>query len=235
MIYYTSAPVPANQVPAEIMGGIKRLHGSYDNYNAKLRQTVNTQEQMKAFESVITEDFMWSLYDTNITLYSSSKAAEIMSGIKTPMAIADVAAAATKVNGVIYIAIDVDPIIDAIEKEGGVTYRLSQLVESIVEHEMVHVLQMERGDLDMVPDGIIWKGRKYDLQWLTEQNEKAAKSSNEFAGIMNQLLLPWELEAYAVSLMDKNLEELYTGDLLKIMQRARKQYLSGVSNRSRPA
>ena len=71
MLYFTSAPVPANQIPTEIMAGIKRVHGSYDEYNRKLRAAVNTDALIEVIERVISEDFLWSIYDVNVTLYSA--------------------------------------------------------------------------------------------------------------------------------------------------------------------
>lgn len=233
MLYFTSAPVPAKHVPAEIMAGIKKLHGSYEEYNRKLRESVNTDYQIDIFERVVSEDFLWSLYDTNVTLYSGQKMAEVLSGVPVPFAPEDFAAMASKVNGVAYIAIDIDPIVDAIAcgKEGAL---LTELVESVVEHELVHVLQMERGDLDYVDDGIMWKGRLYTTEFLQRSIDNAKKSNDPDALLKQQLLLPWEVEAYAVSTMDKDLEELFKGTTLKLMQKARKSYLSSVTNRSRP-
>lgn len=233
MLYFTSAPVPAKHVPAEIMAGIKKLHGSYEEYNRKLRESVNTDYQIDIFERVVSEDFLWSLYDVNITLYSGQSMAEILSGVPVPFAPEDFAAVASKVNGVVYIAIDVDPIVDAISsgKEGVL---LTELVESVVEHELVHVLQMERGDLDFTEDGVVWKGRLYSTEFLQRAMSDAKKSNDPDAFLKQQLLLPWEVEAYAVSTMDKNLEEFFKGTTLKLMQKARKSYLSSVTNKPRP-
>ena len=50
-----------------------------------------------------------------------------------------------------------------------------------IEHEMVHIDQMKRGDLDYTDTHVLWKGKKY-----------ARASMNE--GAKN---LPWEKEAYA--------------------------------------
>jgi hypothetical protein len=50
-----------------------------------------------------------------------------------------------------------------------------------IEHEMVHLDQMKRGDLDYTDTDVFWKGKKYPR---SKMNEGAAN-------------LPWEKEAYA--------------------------------------
>jgi hypothetical protein len=50
-----------------------------------------------------------------------------------------------------------------------------------IEHEMVHLDQMKRGDLDYTDTDVFWKGKKYPR---SKMNEGAAS-------------LPWEKEAYA--------------------------------------
>lgn len=230
MLYFTSAPVPANQIPAEIMAGIKKVHGSYDEYNRKLRAAVNKDDYIEVFESVLSEEFILSLYDINITLYSGSEMAKIMGGLSA-IGPEDVAALATKVNGVCYIAIDVDPIATAVANGKKGDSLLSEIVESVVEHEIVHIMQMERGDLDFTAEGVVWKGRLYSNDFLMKSAEAAKKSNDPMALTKQQLLLPWEVEAYAVSNMDKDLEFLFKGEMLKLMHRARKAYLSSISNR----
>ena len=49
-----------------------------------------------------------------------------------------------------------------------------------IEHEMVHIDQMKRGDLDYTDKDVIWKGKKYSRSKMKE-------------GAKN---LPWEKEAY---------------------------------------
>ncbi len=49
-----------------------------------------------------------------------------------------------------------------------------------IEHEMVHINQMKRGDLDYTDSHVFWKGRKYARAGMKE-------------GAKN---LPWEKEAY---------------------------------------
>jgi hypothetical protein len=50
-----------------------------------------------------------------------------------------------------------------------------------IEHEMVHVNQMKRGDLDYTDTHVIWKGKKHSRAKMQE-------------GAKN---LPWEKEAYS--------------------------------------
>jgi hypothetical protein len=49
-----------------------------------------------------------------------------------------------------------------------------------IEHEMVHIDQMKRGDLDYTDSHVMWKGKKYPRATMDEGSKK----------------LPWELEAY---------------------------------------
>jgi len=55
----------------------------------------------------------------------------------------------------------------------------SQCAE-VIKHEMVHIDQMKRGDLDYDDDFVYWKGKKYSRAKMDEGNAK----------------LPWEDEAY---------------------------------------
>ena len=52
--------------------------------------------------------------------------------------------------------------------------------QKVVDHEMVHIDQMERGDLDYDNNNVYWKGKKYSRASMVE-------------GAKN---LPWEKEAY---------------------------------------
>ena len=49
-----------------------------------------------------------------------------------------------------------------------------------VEHEMIHINQMKRGDLDYDQKNVYWKGKRYPRSKMDE-------------GARN---LPWEVEAY---------------------------------------
>ena len=52
--------------------------------------------------------------------------------------------------------------------------------QKVVDHEMVHIDQMERGDLDYDNNNVYWKGKKYSRASMVE-------------GAKN---LPWKKEAY---------------------------------------
>lgn len=56
----------------------------------------------------------------------------------------------------------------------------STRASKIIDHEKVHLDQMERGDLDYDDDYVYWKGKKYSRADMKE-------------GAKN---LPWEKEAY---------------------------------------
>jgi|TARA_Y100000766_G_C18740486_1_gene523332 hypothetical protein len=67
-------------------------------------------------------------------------------------------------NGTIIINKDLDP----------------NKVKDVIKHEMVHINQMQRGDLDYDDDCVYWKGKCYPRASMKE-------------GAKN---LPWEAEAY---------------------------------------
>ena len=52
--------------------------------------------------------------------------------------------------------------------------------QGVINHEMVHINQMKRGDLDYDDNNVYWKGKKYSRAKMQE-------------GAKN---LPWEKEAY---------------------------------------
>ena len=53
-------------------------------------------------------------------------------------------------------------------------------IDEVIDHEMVHIDQMNRGDLSYDNDTVTWKGKKYSRASMKE-------------GAKN---LPWEKEAY---------------------------------------
>ena len=67
-------------------------------------------------------------------------------------------------NGTIIVNPDIDP-----DQE-----------EGVIEHEKVHLDQMERGDLKYDETSVTWKGKKYSRKTMDEGNKS----------------LPWEKEAY---------------------------------------
>lgn len=52
--------------------------------------------------------------------------------------------------------------------------------QEVIDHEMVHIDQMKRGDLDYTETDVFWKGKKYPRSKMQEGAEN----------------LPWEKEAY---------------------------------------
>ena len=74
-------------------------------------------------------------------------------------------------NGTIIINKDLDP---------------EQDVKMLLDHEKVHIDQMERGDLDYDDDNVYWKGKTYSRADM----EEGAKN------------LPWEAEAYKNAIMN---------------------------------
>ena len=56
----------------------------------------------------------------------------------------------------------------------------AEKIDDVIKHEMVHIDQMKRGDLDYDDDYVYWKGKTYPRSKMNE----GAKS------------LPWENEAY---------------------------------------
>jgi len=70
-------------------------------------------------------------------------------------------------NGTIIINKDVDP----------------SKMQDVINHEMVHIDQMKRGDLDYDDKYVYWKGKRYSRAQMQEGNRT----------------LPWEAEAYEKS------------------------------------
>ena len=52
--------------------------------------------------------------------------------------------------------------------------------EKVIDHEMVHIDQMKRGDLDYNDSAVFWKGKRYPRSKMKEGDKN----------------LPWEKEAY---------------------------------------
>ncbi len=56
----------------------------------------------------------------------------------------------------------------------------SKKIDKVVDHEMVHIDQFKRGDLDYDDKNVYWKGKTYSRSKMQEGAKK----------------LPWEKEAY---------------------------------------
>jgi len=54
-------------------------------------------------------------------------------------------------------------------------------MQSVIDHEKIHIKQIKRGDLDYDDKYVYWKGKKYLRSEMQEGNKK----------------LPWEAEAYS--------------------------------------
>mgnify|MGYP003111300408 FL=1 len=81
---------------------------------------------------------------------------------------------------------DLEPGIEAEANKEGTIYvdkdvdLNSKKGKEVVEHEMVHMDQMKRGDLDYDDENVYWKGKTYSRETMNEGSKQ----------------LPWEKEAY---------------------------------------
>lgn len=79
-----------------------------------------------------------------------------------------------------------DGILGMANKNGSILINknLSPLQEKkVIDHEKIHVDQINRGDLTYDDKNVYWKGKKYSRKSMDEGNRR----------------LPWEKEAYAKS------------------------------------
>ena len=79
-----------------------------------------------------------------------------------------------------------DGILGMANKNGSILINknLSPLQEKkVIDHEKIHVDQINRGDLTYDDKNVYWKGKKYSRKIMDEGNRR----------------LPWEKEAYAKS------------------------------------
>ena len=60
--------------------------------------------------------------------------------------------------------------------------------DEVIDHEMVHIDQMNRGDLDYDDDNVYWKGKTYPRDEMEEGDKQ----------------LPWEQEAWKANKKFKN-------------------------------
>ena len=79
-----------------------------------------------------------------------------------------------------------DGVLGMANKNGSILINknLSPLQEKkVIDHEKIHVDQINRGDLTYDDENVYWKGKKYSRKSMDEGNRR----------------LPWEKEAYAKS------------------------------------
>ena len=73
-----------------------------------------------------------------------------------------------------------DGVLGKANNNGTIIIKDPKQIDSVVNHEMVHINQMKRGDLNYDDKYVYWKGKKYSRAQIKE-------------GAKN---LPWEAEAY---------------------------------------
>ena len=77
-----------------------------------------------------------------------------------------------------------DNIIGRADKRGNILINKDitdpDLIEETINHEEIHIVQLQNGDLDYDDEAFYWKGKKYLRSKIDESNEK----------------LPWEKPAY---------------------------------------
>lgn len=218
MNYFISAPAPIETIPAATLDAIISQHGSYEALNEKLAAGCNLPEQIEAFEALFCNGELDQFAGVNLTLYSGDYATEVMTGVPVMYQVKELAAMATKVNGIEYVALDVDRIL---AKDMSVEQlRVSTLL--VLEHECVHIEQMKRGDLVMDATGVTWKGELYSAASL--QAEVQACGGDAYLFTEQQTKLPWETEAYARSMPWTLLENIKDAALKRIFVNAKKAF-----------
>ena len=194
MEYFISAPTLACDIPQPMMSAICETHGSYETFNTLLASGCNTPEQIAKFEEVIGLENLDRYNDINLTLYSGSHVTTVLSGVPQTMLSSDIAAVVAKTHGIIYVSLNVDMLMSSDQSYNYLRF----VTEMALSHEMVHVDQMLRGDMDMTPEGVVWKGVLYPTAELLAGMQDGASKGD--AGILEQqFALPWEQEAYANS------------------------------------
>lgn len=77
-------------------------------------------------------------------------------------------------------------------------------LNELIDHEIIHVNQIKNGQLVMGEKHIIWKGEKFDVERSTKISTLITKIINnnnlkfdiDETFLINQMVLPWEWEAY---------------------------------------
>lgn len=89
--------------------------------------------------------------------------------------------------------------------------------EMILAHELVHVHQSRRGDLEFVEGGSIkWNGWSQTALTLEEHNESFVGHKSDMDIISNEILTkPWECEAYALTTPVARWTELFSEEAIQ--------------------
>ncbi len=211
MNYFISKPINVETIDPAIYEAIIENHGSYDDFNGKIEAGCNTADMIQRFEEVMGESCA-KFTDIKITLYSGIEQQEILSGMQTAFEPSEIAAMATKVHGIAYIAFDMDLLM--MNPEDYSDSILCSMVGNVLGHELVHYNQMERGDLDITNEGLVWKGMVYthgELQAQLADIRSSSQTTDEFQFrlVQSQVELPWEFEAYGTMLQHMNIDTAY--------------------------
>lgn len=212
MNYYLSEPLLEKHVPADTLKDIITLHGTYDDFNNKLRQSCNLPEQIAAFERCLLQDELEWLSQFNVTLYSGKEQQELVSGVEVQLQPSEVGAVATMVHGIPFISIDVDMLV--YNPHNWSLEQLHGYISQVLVHECTHLMQMKRGDLDVTNTGMVWKGTEYSHKYLATEVaalRSAFPDPNEFQFqlVNQQVQFPWELEAYGRTLEMVDIDVAY--------------------------
>lgn len=212
MNYYLSAPMLEKDVPAASLESIITLHGTYDDFNAKLQAVCNKPEFKEVFEASLREDELEWLSQFNVTLYSGQEQQKLVTGVELQFQPSEVSAVATKTHGIPYIAIDVDMLL--INPNNWSAEQQHGYMAHVLVHECTHLQQMIRGDLDVTTTGMVWKGVEYPHSHLTSMVADTRSlftdpEEFQFNLVIQQIELPWELEAYGRALEIVDLDTAY--------------------------
>lgn len=203
MNYYLSKPVAEEYVNETTLSSIIAKHGTYEEFNRKLAEVCNLPEQIAAFESVLIEAELDWLSRFNITLYSGKAQHAITSDVPLTYEAGEVGAVASKVDGVAFLAVDVDMLME--NPKGWDKEQLRGYLSQVLLHECTHLQQMERGDLDITPVAMVWKDVSYPHAAMTAEVAALREMypdpmEFQFHLIDQQVQFPWELEAYGRTL-----------------------------------
>ena len=235
MKYFIAQPLAVEHVPADMLEQIIARHGSYETFNECLAAACNLPEQITAFEQCLAQEELDQLSKFNVTLYSGQKQQEVVSGVSLYLEPSEVAAAASKSHGIIYIAIDVDMLV--INPNGWTDEQLRGYLMQVLIHETTHLHQMIRGDLDITLTHTLWKGVEYSNAELAAEVAAIREmypdvTDFQFHLVNQQVQYPWELEAYGRTLEATDIDLAYPDPQMnslmhRIQNDFRKKYMDG--------